>query len=76
MSETLPIKVSSAQKARIDAVASARKVPVSELIRESLRKVLSETGNSGQLSLFELFAKKPAFASLQPNSPAHEQARL
>jgi hypothetical protein len=57
VSETLSIKVSSAEKARLKAVASARKVPVSDLIRESLRKVLSETGDSGQLSCYDLFAK-------------------
>lgn len=57
MSETLSIKVSSAEKARLKAVASARKVPVSDLIRESLRKVLSDTGDSGQLSCYDLFAK-------------------
>lgn len=57
MSETLSIKVSSAEKTRLKVVASARKVPVSDLIREGLRKVLSETGDSGQLSYYALFAK-------------------
>jgi len=57
MSETLSIKVSSAEKARLKAVASARKVPVSDLIRESLHKVISETGGSAQPSCYELFAK-------------------
>lgn len=57
MSGTLSIKVSSAEKARLKAVASARKVPVSDLLRESLRKVLSETGDSGGISCYDLFAK-------------------
>lgn len=57
MSETLSIKISSAEKARLKAVASTRKVPVSDLIRDSLRKVLSETGDSEQLSCYDLFAK-------------------
>ena len=57
MSETLSIKVTSAEKARLKSVASTRNVPVSDLIRESLRKVLSETGDSGQLSCYDLFAK-------------------
>ena len=57
MSETLSIKITSAEKARLKAVATARKVPVSELIREGLRKVLSESWNSGQPSCYDVFAK-------------------
>jgi hypothetical protein len=57
MSETLSIKITSAEKARLKAVASARKVPVSDLIREGLRKVLSESGDSDQTSCYDLFAK-------------------
>lgn len=57
MSETLSIKITSAEKARLKAVASARKVPVSDLIREGLRKVLSESCDSGQPSCYDLFAK-------------------
>ena len=57
MSETLSIKVTSAEKARLKAVASARKVPVSDLIRESMHKVLSDTGDSVQPSCYGLFAK-------------------
>lgn len=57
MSETLSIKITSAEKARLKAVASARKVPVSDLIREGLRKVLSESCDSGQPSCYDLFSK-------------------
>jgi hypothetical protein len=57
MSETLSIKITSAEKARLKAVASARKVPVSDLIREGLRKVLSESPDSDQPSCYDLFAK-------------------
>ncbi len=57
MSETLSIKITSAEKARLKAVASARKVPVSDLIREGLRKVLSESWDSDQPSCYDLFAK-------------------
>ncbi|MES2923850.1 MAG: hypothetical protein V4819_20010 [Verrucomicrobiota bacterium] len=57
MSETLSIKITSAEKARLKAVASARKIPVSDLIREGLRKVLSESGDFGQPSCYDLFAK-------------------
>lgn len=57
MSETLSIKITSAEKARLKAVASARKVPVSDLIREGLRSVLSESWDSGQPSCYDLFAK-------------------
>ncbi len=57
MSETLSIKITSAEKARLKAVASARKVPVSDLIREGLRKVLSESCDSDQPSCYDLFAK-------------------
>ncbi|MBK1826787.1 CopG family transcriptional regulator [Haloferula rosea] len=57
MAETLSIKVSSEDKARLKVLAAARNVPISELIREGLHKVLSETGDSERPSCYELFAK-------------------
>ena len=58
MSETLSIKISSAEKARLKAVSEARNVPVSALIREGLQKVLSETSDSEKPSCYDLVAKE------------------
>jgi hypothetical protein len=56
MSETLSIKITSSEKARLKALAAARNIPVSDLIREGLHKVLSETADSEQPSCYDLFA--------------------
>jgi len=57
MPETLSIKVSSAEKARLKAAASARNVPVSVLIREGLQKVLSDSTDAEQPSCYDLVAR-------------------
>jgi hypothetical protein len=57
MLETLSIKISSADKARLKALSKVRNVPITALIREGLEKVLSETGKAEQPSCYDLVAK-------------------
>ncbi len=38
MLETLSIKISSADKARLKALSEARNIPISALVREGLKK--------------------------------------
>jgi hypothetical protein len=57
MLETVSIKISSADKARLKALSKARNVPITALIREGLEKVLSDPSNDGQPSCYDLVAK-------------------
>lgn len=57
MLETLSIKISSADKARLKALSKARNIPISALVREGLEKVLSETENASQPSCYDLVAR-------------------
>ena len=68
MTETLSIKISSAEKARLKALASARKVPISDLIREGLHLMLSGAGDSEKPSCYDLFAKDLEKLWSQPGS--------
>lgn len=58
MAETLSIKISSAEKARLKAIAAARQVPISALVREGLSKVLAEPSNAAGISCYDLVAKE------------------
>ena len=58
MPETLSIKISATEKARLKALSEARKVPISALIREGLSMVLAESSKSEQPSCYDLVAKE------------------
>jgi hypothetical protein len=55
--ETLSIKISSADKARLKAMSKARNVPLSALVREGLEKVLAEASTPESPSCYDLVAR-------------------
>ena len=57
MTETLSIKISSADKARLKAMSETRNVPISALVREGLEKVLAEAMPSESPSCYDLVSR-------------------
>jgi len=55
VSETLSIKISSEDKARLKAVSEARKTSISALLRESLRRLLDEASADETPSCYQRF---------------------
>jgi predicted DNA-binding protein len=67
MDETLSIKVPKAVKLRLKAVAKARKVKPSVLLREALDQVLSSQKADAGTSCYELC--QDLFEQLEPGGP-------
>ena len=67
MDETLSIKVPKAVKLRLTAVAKARKVRPSVLLREALEQVLAGHNPDGRTSCYDLCSD--LFERLEPGGP-------
>lgn len=67
MDETLSIKVPKATKIRLQAVAKARKVKPSVLLREALDQVLSSQTTIGGLSCYDMC--RDLFEELESGGP-------
>lgn len=57
MTETVSIKLSVSEKARLRAVADARKVSVSTLLLEGLERVLADERETASPSCYDLTAR-------------------